>query len=139
MAERGNKLVATTAWRLRVLTLEFLARSVVVDPKKKVVTVRARLFWLLARNRCLKFSAIEAVTYSYRDWAPGFGGWGHRSADVVKVGLRLYEHEDVRLFYFFGDGEFTNDGPLPNWLYWDHYLFDLAGDQQKESRAYVDV
>jgi hypothetical protein len=55
------------------------------------------------------------------------------------VGLRLQDDKFIHLFFFFGDGTFTNDGPLPDWLYWDDYLFDFTGTQEKESRGFVEL
>jgi hypothetical protein len=140
LSKQKNKLVAATAWRLRILTLGWLFRKVIVDPKKKVVNFHSRYFWVIPCHRRIKFTAIEAITYSYQDWAPGASWtWTHDSVDLFTVGLRLYGGEDVHVFYFYGDGEFTNDGPLPNWIYWENYLFDTVGKQQKESRAFVDL
>ncbi len=32
-----------------------------------------------------------------------------------------------------------NDGPWPDWLYWNDYLFDLSGTQERESKAFVEL
>ncbi len=53
--------------------------------------------------------------------------------------LKLHGGGDVHLFSFYGEGEFENVGPLPDWLYWQEYLFDLSGTQTQESRAYVEL
>ena len=45
----------------------------------------------------------------------------------------------MRLFWFYGDGPFTNYGPFPDWLYWQEYLFDLRGTQETESRLYAEM
>jgi hypothetical protein len=45
----------------------------------------------------------------------------------------------VHLFSFFGDGTFTKDSPLPDWCYWDDFLFDVSGTQEQESRAFAEV
>jgi len=37
-----GRLVASTAWRLRILTLGWLYRKVTVDPKKEEVTIYRR-------------------------------------------------------------------------------------------------
>jgi hypothetical protein len=55
------------------------------------------------------------------------------------VGLRLHNLDELHLFFFYGDGTFSNDGPLPDWFYWKDYLFDLSGAQEKESRLFVDL
>ena len=136
----GRRLVASTAWTLRLLTLGTLYRQVVVDPKKEVVLLQRRYLWLFVRRRRIPFHFIKAVTYGYQDLAVGEPWtWAHDSYDLFRVGLRLHDLEDVHLFFFYGDGTFTNDGPLPDWLYWDDYLFDLCGTQEQESGAFVEL
>jgi hypothetical protein len=135
-----RKLVATTAWRLRLLTLGWLYRKVTVDPKKEELLIDRRYFWLFPRHRRIRFGAIKAVTYGYHDWAMGSSwSWDHDSVDLFSVGLRLQDDDELHLFYFYGDGTFRNDGPLPDWLYWDDFLFDLSGTQEKESKAFVEL
>jgi hypothetical protein len=140
VSKAKGRLIATTAWRLRLLTLGWLFRKVLVDPKKQEVIISRRYFWLFARRRRLRFGAIEAVTYGYQDWgSDGFLSWGHDSVDLFSVGLRLHGGEERHLFYFWGDGTFRNDGPWPDWLYWDDYVFDMCGTQERESRAFVEL
>jgi hypothetical protein len=94
----------------------------------------------LTRLREVRFESIEAVAYAYTDMAMGAPlVWADDSGDLFSVGLRLYGGDEVHLFYFVGDGTFSNDGPLPNWLYWDDYLFDRSGTQERESRGFVDL
>jgi hypothetical protein len=140
VSKSKGKLVAATAWRLRILTLGWLYRKVVVNPKRQELTIYGRYFWFFPRRRRVRFGAIEAVTYGYQDWAIGATlSWAHDSVDLFSVGLRLHGGDELHLFYFYGDGTFRNDGPLPDWLYWDDYLFDMSGTQEKESRAFVDL
>jgi hypothetical protein len=47
--------------------------------------------------------------------------------------------EEVRLFYFVGDGAFQNDSPLPDWWYWEDYALDRVGSQDRESRMFVQL
>jgi hypothetical protein len=140
VSKSRGKLVATTAWRLRILTLGWLFRKVVVDPKRRELTLSRRYFWFFRRRRRIRFEWVEAVMYGYQDWAVGASlSWAHDSVDLFSVGLRLHGGDELRLFYFYGDGAFSNHGPLPDWLYWDDYLFDLSGTQEKESRAFVEL
>jgi hypothetical protein len=135
-----GKLVATTARRLRILTLGWLYREVVVDPKRRELTLYRRYLWVFPRRRRVRFERIEGVTYGYQDWAVGaLLSWAHDSVDLFSVGLRLHGGDELRLFYFYGDGTFSNHGPWPDWLYWDDYLFDMSGTQEKESRAFVEL
>ena len=53
--------------------------------------------------------------------------------------MRLKDDSELRLFNFIGDGTFTNDGPWPDWMHWDEYVFDISGSQENESRVFVDV
>lgn len=134
-----GKLFASTAWRLRLLTLGTLYRQVIVDPKQEVVRIRRRYFWLFARNRRIPFDSVKAVIYGYQDWADTSWSWGRNTADLYTVGLRLHGGKELHLFYFYGEGEFVNEGPFPDWLYWDDYLFGAAGTQQRESHAFVEL
>jgi hypothetical protein len=140
VSKRGRNLIASTAWRLRVLTLGWLFRKVIVDPKGQDVRIQRRYFWAFPRRRRIRFEAVEAITYGYQDWALGASlAWAHDSADLFNVGLRLHGGEELHLFYFFGDGTFSNDGPWPDWLYWEDYLFDVSGTQERESRAFAEL
>jgi hypothetical protein len=140
VSKRGRRLVASTAWRLRLLTLGLLYREVLIDPKKQELLIRRRFFWAFSRRRRIRFQAVEAVTYGYQDWALGASWtWAHDSVDLFSTGLRLHGGEEVHLFSFYGDGTFTNDGPWPDWLYWEDYLFDMSGTQERESRAFVEL
>jgi hypothetical protein len=140
LCKEGSRLVARTPWRLLISTLGLVYRQVTVDPKKEAVSVYGRYLWLLPRRRRIHFRAIEAVTYGYQDWASdAWWSYAHDSVDLFSVGLRLHGGDEVHLFYFYGDGTFTNDGPWPDWLYWEDYLFDMSGTQERESKAFVDL
>lgn len=134
----GGKLMATTAWRLRLCMLGLLYREVVVDPKEAVVVVRRRLFWLFRRGKRYPFRSIQAVTYGYKDMTADFAAMGGRDTqDWFSVGLRLASGREIHLFHFWGDGAFTNDGPLPDWFYWAEYLTDMTGTQEQESKLFA--
>ncbi len=77
------------------------------------------------------------MTYGYQDWNANSLDWGHKPEDLYEVGLRLHDRNEIRLFYFYGEGEFTNQGPLPDWIYWADYQFDAAGTQGSESRLFA--
>lgn len=139
LAKADEKLVATSAWRVRILTAGGLYRQVVVDPQKNELTISRRYLWAFPRRRRIKFEAVQAVTYRYEDLSlDAYLKWVHDSLDLFSVGLRLSGDEELHLFYFFGDGTITNDGPLPDWLYWGEQLFDTSGLQERESRLFVD-
>ncbi|MFT3756779.1 MAG: hypothetical protein QM769_12725 [Pseudoxanthomonas sp.] len=65
--------------------------------------------------------------------------WSHDSVDCFFVSLRLRDGDEVYLFSFMGDGPFRNSGPLPDWLYWGDFAFDMTGTQQRESLAYAEL
>jgi len=139
LTKRKDRLVASTPWRLRVLTLGLFLRWVIIDPKQGVIILRRRYFWFFGRGWRIPFDAVAAVTYAYQDWGDSGGwSWAHDTFDIFRVGLRLQSGKERHLFTFLGDGTFRNDGPLPDWFYWAEYAFDTSGTQEKESRAYVE-
>jgi hypothetical protein len=141
LGKRKGKLVASTPLRLRVLSLGALYREVVIDPKQEVVRVRRRALWFFKRAIRIPFGSVRAVTYGYADsGAPAGWRWGaYKTKEAFRVGLRLSNFQEIHLFWFYGDGPFTNYGPLPDWLYWQEHLFDVSGTQETESRVYAEV
>lgn len=135
-----NHIVLSTAWRMRLLLLGLMLRTVTIDPEKKRLIISSRYFWLFHRERKIPFSKIEAVTYGYEDISPeSWFAFAHDSFDCFKVGLRLADLSEVHLFNFLGDGTFDNQSVVPDWMYWDQFAFDLSGSQEKESRVLVDL
>lgn len=138
--KENGRLLARTGWRFLLTTLGLIYREVIVDPKQGVVRVRRRYGWFFTRRLRIPFAAVTAVTYGYADLNPGRGWfWTHDSFDQFTVRLRLRNGKEAHLFHFFGDGTFTNDGPLPDWYYWNDYVFDVSGTQESESRRFVDL
>jgi hypothetical protein len=138
--EDGGRLVATTAWRYRLLTLGTSLRRVIIDAGDKVVLIRRRSFWLFRRGKTIPFSAIKSITYGYDPWSSGsWLSWTHDSLDIYAVGLSLRDGGDVHLFNFLGDGTFTNEGPLPDWMYWGAYASDFVGTQDQNSKAFAEL
>ena len=138
--KESGRVVATTAWRVRLLFLGMLYRRVVIDPTKKRVFVTSRYLWLMRLRRTFRFSDVQAVTYGYEDLSLGASiSYAHDSYDWFTVGLRLYDKSEFRLFNFIGDGTFDNIGPFPDWMYWEDFALDLSGSQEKESRVFADV
>jgi len=136
----GDRLVARTALRVRLLLFGAWYREVTVDAQAEQVTVYRRLLWGLQSSRTVSFREIAAVTYGYSDESAGSlfdADRGHNSLDLFSVGLQLNSGEEVHLFYFYGDGVWTyygDDpwGPLPP-------LFEIEGSQEGESRTYADT
>jgi hypothetical protein len=138
--KEDGKLVARTSLVGLLITLTLLHRTVTVDPEKRLLTVRRRLFWFFTRTRSVPFGHIESLTYSYEDWNPSTGmGFAGDTTDCFTVRLNLKDGEQVHLFHFFGEGTFTNNSVLPDWMYWPDYAFDAAGTQTEKSKAYVEL
>jgi hypothetical protein len=136
--DRG-RLVAWTSWRISLMTLGTVHRRVTVDPGKQAVFIRDWYAWVFPRRRRIPFGSIAAVTYGYQDLAAWPGAWAHQASDWFSVGLRLQSRKPVRLFSFSGEGAFTNDGPFPDWCYWDHLVLDFSGTQESESRVFAEL
>jgi hypothetical protein len=123
-----------------VLTLGLWFRRVVVDAEAKTLSIYNRYLWLFTHRTVIRFSYIQAVTYGYDDWSPGAGMSDvHSALDMFVVGLRLQDDREVRLFTFFGEGGFVNEGPFPDWWYWPDFTVNTVGTQQTESRVFVDL
>ena len=140
VAKLDGRLVASTPYRSRLLTLGLFYRQVIVDPKEQVVRLHRRHGWLFAHDWHIPFGAIQAVTYGYEDWNP-FASFqlARDSVDWFTVGLKLKNQTQHHLFSFVGDGTFQNDGRLPDWLYWDEYLTDVSGTQENESQVFAEL
>lgn len=133
-------VIATTAWFVRFLSAGSIYRRVVVDPARASISVHSHYFWVIVRERMIPFAEVESVTYGYEDMAlDSYVSHAHNSHDWFTVGLRLRDNSEFRLFNFVGDGGFNNNGPFPDWCYWDDLAFDFVGGQEKRSRVFVDL
>ncbi|MAT69315.1 MAG: hypothetical protein CMJ58_07285 [Planctomycetaceae bacterium] len=138
---RGGNLVATTAWRVRVLTLDAWKRTVTVDAVQREIKIERRALWLFRKVRRFRFDWIEGVAYGYRDLTPlAFLQWAHDSLELFTARLQLIGDEDqVHLFHFFGEGTFVNDSPFPDWMMWSDFAYDATGTQDRDSRQFIDA
>jgi hypothetical protein len=132
--------MASTSWLVRIFGLGLLLRKVRVDRQARMITIEDRTAWFFRRTRVFSFAQIAAVTYGYEDVSP-FAAFSttHDGIDRFVVGLRVIGTGEVRLFYFLGEGVFTNDGPLPDWWYWKEYATDFSGTQEGESKLFVQL
>jgi hypothetical protein len=138
--EDEGRLVATTAWRYRILTLGASYREVVVDAEQKVVRIRRRFLWVCRRRTTIPFSSVKKVTYGYDLWsADSWLSWTYDGYDIYSVGLNLDNDQDVHLFNFLGEGTFTNEGLLPDWVYWSDFALDAVGTQGQESKVFAEL
>ena len=135
-----DKLAASSHWFIRFVTLGLVFRRVEVDLAAQCVNLTLKRFWWFSKRRSFEFRHITAVTYGYEDVYPGASYLpSHGSLDLFVVGLRLANQEEIALLRFFGDGTFTNDGPLPDWWYWGEFEADFSGTQEKESRLFAQL
>ena len=138
--EDGDRLIARTAWRYRILTLGASYREVVIDTEQKVIRIRRRFLWVVRRRAKIPFSSVKKVTYGYDLWSPNsWLSWTYDGFDIYAVGLKLDNDKDVHLFNFLGEGTFTNEGPLPDWVYWSDFAFDVVGTQGQESKVFAEL
>ncbi|MFO0935597.1 MAG: hypothetical protein U0798_03660 [Gemmataceae bacterium] len=137
-----NQLHAVTGWRVWLMTLGLSNRRVVVDPDQKMLRIHDRILWFFPKKRSFKFRHIRAVAYGYSDQSGGsIFSLAHDSYDVFSVGIKLHGDDNTyrHLFRFLGDGTFVNDSYYPDWWYWEEYLTDCEGSQERESRRFVEL
>jgi hypothetical protein len=137
---RGRRLVIHSNLITRVASLGLSAREVVVDPDRRVLTVRDRRWWVGKRVERFPFDLITAVSFHF------LGGLNHSGSvftsdrvEAYAVGLKVYgaADPDVHLFWFAGEGRFTNTGPLPDWVYWYEALADVCGTHEEDARQFL--
>lgn len=141
--KQGLLLEACSDWRSQVLSLGFGSRRVMIIYQQSVIRIFTRRFWLIFRVRRIPFDRISAILYGYADMSPGaLMPWGaYQQNDLFWVGLRLHNGEELTLFRFFGEGDLVNQGPFPDWLYWeDKIMVELTrGPQESESRMFAEL
>ncbi len=115
----GDELIVRSGWRTWLWTLGARHRRVVVSPRKRVLRVVDRRFWLFRSTRRVEFEWIARVLVDDYDW--GFGTWasGYTQQDLLLVGLALKNNDTVTLFRYYCQGDFVNDSFYPDWMMWD--------------------
>ena len=137
---RGRRLLIRSSAVTRALSLGLLNRTVTVDPERKVLTVRDKRLWFRSRTERYPFDLVTAVSFSFlRGIAHDSTAFGSDRVEAYAVGLKLYgtAEPDVHLFWFVGEGRFTNNGPLPDWVYWYESLTDVCGTHEEEAQQFV--
>jgi len=141
ISKQGTVLVATSGWRAHLLSLGFAGRRVTIDPSRKLIRIGIRRFWLFTTSKVFTFDRILYVLSGYRDWSLSnlsvFGAY--RDRGVFTVELRLTTGERIMLFRFYHEGDFINDGFMPDFMYWDDYLDATLtkGNQGQESEVFA--
>ena len=138
--EKDGRIIATTSVLVWLFTFGLYRRRVVIDPQRQTVTIHSRWLWFISRQRTIRFRDIAAITYGYEDLSlNGPLTLAHDTYDSFTVGLRLVDESEFKLFTFHGDGTFKNESCWPDWMYWCDFQFDLSGNQQRESRLFVNL
>ena len=143
VAKEKDILVASTGIGTQCFTLFSASRRLMIDPHQKAVRIRDRSFWFFTQWHRIPFDVVEAVVYSYADVSPGqispLGAY--RSMDLFTVALRLNHGKEQRLFRFFGQSAFNNNGILPDWCYWEDNVMTplVIGGQEAASKTFAEV
>jgi hypothetical protein len=141
ISKQGSTLVATTGWWAHIMCLGFGSRKVTVDPARKLVRIAIRRFWVFPTSQVITFDRILYVLSGYRDWSLSnlsvFGAY--RDRGVFTVELRLTTGERIMLFRFYSEGDFINDGFMPDFMYWGDYMDATLtkGNQGQESEVFA--
>ena len=102
------------------------------------VTLERRNAWFWRRQLSFQFHEIESITYGYKDASLAkYISLSYDSADWFLVGLKPREKEEIRLFWFSGEGTITDKLNLPAWATWGR--LDWAGTQEQESKLFVQL
>ena len=135
----GDRLTVRSSVNSQVFCLGATAKSLVIEPARRRLSLTSRSFWFYRRTRHIEFDWIKEVTLDYND--VGFGMWARRNEDLFTTGLTLQNGEWVQLFKFYGEGDFQNDGPFPDWFYWEEHLMThvVKGDQEASSLRFADL
>src|SRR5262245_58312393 len=108
-----RKLVASEPLRVRLASLGSYRKTVVVDRDSQTISIERRVGWFFLTRWQIQFHEVQAVTYGYcdlnRPTAADFSNTSDDSYDQFRVGLRLRDGSDIKLFDFEGNGEFQND------------------------------
>lgn len=141
ISKQNNVLVASSPWRAHLLCFGFGGRQVSIDPARKLIAIAIRRFWFFTSTQVLTFDRVLYVLSGYRDWSLStwsvFGAY--RDRGVYTVELRLTTGERIMLFRFYSEGDFINDGFMPDFMYWDDYM-DAAltkGNQGQKSEVFA--
>src|ERR1051325_6449965 len=130
-------IMTTTARVAQLLMLLSRFRRVRVDRVQRTVTIEDRGGWFRRRTRVILFDQVAAIGYGYEESSLTTMFSVRDPVDRFVVGLKLKSGEEVGLFWFVGDGTFTNEGPWPDWVYWKEIVCDVTGTQEQESRMFA--
>lgn len=141
IAVRQQRLIISTGWRVRVLTLGLALRQVEIDPERRTIVVESRHGWLFTSRREIRFDEVKAVTYGYGDESTDqYFSFAHDTFDVYRIGLRLKVNaEEIHLFRYVGEGTWVNSSDWPLWMHDVTAYLDFSGTQDRDSLALVEA
>jgi hypothetical protein len=131
-------LHARTNLFLQLLCLFLWRKTVVVDPRARLLTVSWRYLWFFQRTGEIAFDDITHFEYRYASVATSWSWFGqvHDSLEQFTIDAALNDNTEMRLFSFRGEGA-HNTGALG--VLMGDSVFDVQGDQEKRSLAYIDL
>ncbi|MCB2153871.1 hypothetical protein KQI84_03225 [bacterium] len=135
----NNVLVARTSTIFSIISLGLCLKSLRADPQRRVVTFRRVFFWVFAKTREIPFDQVKEVHYRYENMHPFASFTAADSIDCYTVILEFHNRDEVTLFRWMGEGEFSNESLWPDWMYWEEILLDVEGTQKKESLAFFEA
>lgn len=136
----GHAFVARTSWINMLITLGLWGRTVRLDPDTRALQITDRVLWLIPIRRTVRLADIDEVLYRYRDLTDILPMMHARDAiDCYTVGIRQTNGNDIILFHFLGEGEFTNDTLWPDIFYWWEFTFDVQGSQKRHSLRFYEL
>lgn len=134
-----GRLVASTGWSFLIPTLGLWRKRLVVDAHARQLDFTVSFLWLFWLRYRIPFNDVKEVIYRYENWA-WFGSITAQDAyDCFIVGVMTNNRDEYLFFRWMGEGEFANNSIWPDWMYWDQYVFDFKGTQDKESQRFFEL
>lgn len=134
----GDWLITRSSFIMRLLSLFSCFKCVIVDKRKKNISISEKYFWVFSKSRCIPFEQIKRINYSFSSVPTSwnlFVGTTDRM-EWFTVSLILCDtYEEVRLWTFFGEGAVAT-----GWkgiLLGEDEILDLSGDQKASSLNYI--
>lgn len=135
----NNRLVASTGWSFLIPTLGLWRKHLVVDPAARELDFTFSFFWLFWLRYRIPFHDVKEVIYRYDNIAPFHSFTATDALDCFKVGVVTNDRDEYIFFRWIGEGEFGNNSLWPDWCYWDQYMIDFKGTQDKESMVFFEL
>jgi hypothetical protein len=133
----NDTLTANSSWMSNLLTLFLSSKSVVVDRKKKVISIYRKRWWHVSSEQNIPYNRIDKIDYSFRlkgESAVFFSRSNITEIFSVSVILK-HPIEKVELLTFTGSAAIEN-----RWnrkIIEESPLISSLGNQESSSRYYV--